>query len=209
MLIFIDESGDSGMKGKRGSSSHFVITAVCFSEAAAATACDRAISRLRQQCFRNERTEFHFNTCSHRNRELFLRSVADHDFRYWALILNKRLLQGQGLSQRYVFYDYASKLLLEMGGSYLQDAVICLDKSGNRDFYHHLQKLLRDSLNSSAKQGVRRIKSEPSHSNNLLQLADMVCGAVARSFFDRKEHSQDYRMYIRARELETKVWPGA
>ncbi len=32
MLVFVDESGDSGMKGKEGSSALFVITAVLFEE---------------------------------------------------------------------------------------------------------------------------------------------------------------------------------
>jgi hypothetical protein len=206
MLVFIDESGDSGMKGKPGSSSHFIITAVCFQDVAVANACDKAIDRLRQSCFRNDWAEFHFNTCSNRIRESFLSSVVDFDFRYWSLVLDKALLRGQGLSQRSAFYDYAAKLLLEMGTAHLNDAVICLDKSGSRDFYSHMHKVLRESVDSSNRM-IRRIKSEPSHSNNLLQLADMICGAVARSYYRTKESSQTFRASIQAKEDAVRIWP--
>lgn len=196
------------MKGKPGSSTHFVITAVSFSETTSASACDDAIAKLRRQCFRNDRAEFHFNTCSHRHRELFLRSVAGHDFRHWSLVLNKRLLGGQGLSHRSAFYDYAAKLLLEMRGELLKDAIVCMDRSGNRDFYRHLQKVLRDSLNAPGSALIHRLKTEHSHSNNLLQLADMICGAIARSFYGSKEYSHLYRKTVQAREDAVRVWPA-
>jgi len=196
------------MKGKPGSSTHFVITAVSFNDTASATACDEAIGRLRRQSFRNDRAEFHFNTCSHRNREIFLRAMAAHDFRHWSLVVNKKLLAGQGLSDRSAFYDYASKLLLEMRGALLKDAVVCLDRSGNRDFYKHLQKVLRGSFNAAGSSLIQRLKTEHSHSNNLLQLADMVCGAVARSFYGNKEYSQVYRKMVQTREEAVRVWPA-
>jgi hypothetical protein len=47
MLVFVDESGDSGMKGKDGSSAFFVINAVLFEENESAEECDRAINKMR------------------------------------------------------------------------------------------------------------------------------------------------------------------
>ncbi len=47
MLIFIDESGDAGMKLKSGSSAHVCIMAIGFDNAFDANACDRQIELLR------------------------------------------------------------------------------------------------------------------------------------------------------------------
>lgn len=48
MLVFIDESGDSGMKNRAGSQ-YFFITAVLFEDNDEALACDNRINSLREQ----------------------------------------------------------------------------------------------------------------------------------------------------------------
>ena len=45
------------------------------------------------------------------------------------------------------------------------------------------------------------VKMEPSHSNNLLQLADMVCGAAFPSFDTTKADRMRFRRLVNYREL--------
>jgi Protein of unknown function (DUF3800) len=45
---------------------------------------------------------------------------------------------------------------------------------------------------------------EHSHSNNLIQLADMVCGAVGRSI---TSGDAAYRNLVKAREKFVQIWP--
>ena len=54
---------------------------------------------------------------------------------------------------------------------------------------------------------IKRIKAEWSHNNNLVQLADMVCGAVARSYRKDKGDRFVYRDIIRAHETKVQFWP--
>ena len=49
MLVFIDESGDSGMKIKEGSSRFFTIGLVVFEDYDDATACDQRIQLLKKE----------------------------------------------------------------------------------------------------------------------------------------------------------------
>lgn len=77
MLVFVDESGDSGMKSKQGSSSLFVMSAVLFEENDEAEACDKKIEELRSEIFRGRRPEFHFNKMCDAYRERFFKGVAD------------------------------------------------------------------------------------------------------------------------------------
>ena len=53
---------------------------------------------------------------------------------------------------------------------------------------------------------IRKIRLKDSASNNLLQLADMICDAVARSFKDAADASH-YRELISCREKNVEVWP--
>ncbi len=69
MLVFVDESGDPGMKLEAGSSAVFVVTAVLFEDHKEATACDRRIDHIRREVGFSEHREFRFNKCSRPIRE--------------------------------------------------------------------------------------------------------------------------------------------
>jgi hypothetical protein len=53
---------------------------------------------------------------------------------------------------------------------------------------------------------IGKIKIQDSNRNNLLQLADMICGAVARSY-TQKEDAKTYRALVAHREIYVQLWP--
>jgi hypothetical protein len=69
-----------------------------------------------------------------------------------------------------------------------------------------LEKYLKKKINVDD-EIIRKIKTEPSHSNNLIQLADMVCGAIGRSYKLDKADRMTYRKIIGHRELGVQLWP--
>jgi hypothetical protein len=206
MLVFVDESGDSGMKGKQGSSLYFVVTAVLFEENEAAEACDVCIDQLRGELYLHPRAEFHFNKCSDAHREKFFRAVAPMDFFYLSLVLNKAKLWGPGFNYKEPFYKYATRLLFENAKPQLSRASVTIDQSGDRDFTRELSGYLKRRINTHG-EVIRKVKSEHSHSNNLLQLADMICGAVGRSYRTDKSRPRVFRNMIGHRELSVQLWP--
>ena len=207
MLVFVDESGDAGMKGKQGSSALFVITAVLFEENEAAEECDRKIEELRNQIFKGRNIEFHFNKMCDAFRGRFLEGVSSQSFFYLSFVLNKEKLYGPGFQYKDSFYKYTAKLLFENAKPYLRDATVTVDRTGDREFRTQLEKYLKSKINTDA-QLIRKVKSESSHSNNLLQLADMVCGAVARSHRENKDEDVSrFRKMLGHRELSVQLWP--
>jgi hypothetical protein len=207
MLVFVDESGDPGMKGKAGSSAYFIISAVIFEENDAAEDCDAQIEALREQLFKGAHREFHFNKLSDRFREDFFRTIAPHDFFHISFALNKAKLYGPGFQYKDSFYKYTANLLFENAKPYLRDASVVIDRSGNREFRQQLEKYLKRKINTDG-QIIRKVKSEPSHSNNLIQMADMVCGAIGRSFKEGTvEDRVRFRKMIGHRELDVQLWP--
>ncbi|HWF39733.1 MAG TPA: DUF3800 domain-containing protein [Candidatus Acidoferrales bacterium] len=207
MLVFIDEAGDSGMKGKAGSSRLFVVTAVLFEENEDAEECGARISRLREELAVGATFEFHFNSCNDRFRGRFLEAVAGSNFFYHSIVLNKAKLWGEGFQNKESFYKYANSLVFENAKAQLSNAKVVLDECGNRDFKNQLAKYLKRKMNDGRQVLIRKVKMEPSHANNLLQLTDMICGAVYRSFDTQRENRMQFRRIVRHRELRVQVWP--
>ncbi len=161
MLVFVDESGDPGVRQKRGSSALFIIAAVIFIENEDAHACDSKINELRRRCFGNNTTEFKFNKCCREYRLAFLEGIAGGEFLYLAFVLNKDKLFGPGFQNKDSFYKYTSKLLFENAKPYLADAAVTIDGSGNREFRRQLQSYLKRKINTDS-ETIRKVKIEAS-----------------------------------------------
>jgi len=208
MLVFIDESGDPGMKGKVGSSNYFVVTAIIFEDRDEAIACDSRIDALRDEWFKGVAFEFHFNACCRDLRERFLIETGKFEYFYMSFVFNKAKLYGEGFQYKNSFYKYAVNLLFQNLRPYLKNAIVVFDKCGNREFQQELKKYLGKRVNEKGKEPlVNKIKTNNSESNNLLQLADMVCGALARYLRKSKADHLAYRRLVSHRELLLRIWP--
>lgn len=206
MLVFIDESGDPGMKAKEGSSEFFVMVAVLFEEDAVALECDQRIEEFRVS--KGWQREFKFSHMRVTDRAAFLEAVAGFDFFYLAFVLNKRRLWSPSFNDKETFWSYTASLLVNNAKVHLDDATIVIDRCGDRAFQQQLRVYLQRKINGPAeRRHIKKVKMEDSRSNNLLQLADMIAGAVARSFLNDKPDRQTYRRIISHRELALQVWP--
>ena len=206
MLVLIDESGDCGLKFGKGSSEYFTCVAVVFSDEVSMDACDRTIDGLKMEMKRPLSSEFHFSSSSDKTRRLFLERVSHDDFRYAAFVVNKRKLYGRRFTNPKEFYEFSVGIVCEHVKPMLDNAKIIIDKNGDRAFRQQLERRLRAQMTD--KDGNCRIKKvamATSHSNNLLQLADMVCGAVMRSY---TASDPGFRDLVKKREKLVQQWPG-
>ncbi|VAX40119.1 hypothetical protein MNBD_PLANCTO03-1519 [hydrothermal vent metagenome] len=76
MLIYVDESGDPGMKSKPGSSPYFVVAAVLFEDEEAARQCRQMICGVKDSLGWSRRQEFKFNKTSDSIRHKFFNAVS-------------------------------------------------------------------------------------------------------------------------------------
>jgi len=195
------------MKAKKGSSDYFIVTAVIFEDNDEAEGCDGRIIKLRQELRLHERFEFKFNKCNHILRREFLEATCTFEYFYSAMIINKAKLYGPGFLYKEPFYKYATSLVFENCKPLLREAKVIVDRCGNRIFREQLANYLKKKINPRGQASlIRKVKMEDSRSNNLLQLVDMVCGAVARCYTDRKD-KDGCRQIIRHRELQAQLWP--
>jgi hypothetical protein len=84
-----------------------------------------------------------------------------------------------------------------------------IDSSGNRKFRDELKTYLRKKLtlpHATGEPAIKKLKMEESHRNNLLQLADMVCGAVSRDINHPDEKCR-FRRLIAHNQTGMQSWP--
>ena len=203
MLVLIDESGDPGFKLVRGSSSHFVIAMVVFDDFAEAERTSMAIGDLRRRL--ELKTEFKFSRCHDAIKDAFFDCVRGCRFTVRAVVVDKAVIYSEGLRERKeLFYNYFVKLLLAHDNGVLINARVKIDGSGDRRFKEELNAYLRSQLQQGQ---VKSIRFAESHRDNLIQLADMVSGAIFRSYReqDRKNAGRWRRVLAQAGRLGN-VW---
>ncbi len=87
MLVFVDDSGDTGFKLGQGSSGEFTLTLVVFPDHADAEAASKRIDTLRAEMgLPQGKGEFHFNESSNTQRRRFLEAVSGYPFQVFAVV---------------------------------------------------------------------------------------------------------------------------
>lgn len=209
MLVFIDESGDTGLNmACKVTSPRFIVTLVLIEDLEQATAADQRIQALKSELGLRAEFEFHFYKLKPAWRERFLREVAAFEFFYFSVVLDKAGLTDHGVKTPAELYRYTCGLVFELAKPYLRNATVVMDGQGTELLRRELTSYLRRKVQTdpSGSSLIHKVKLQDSHKNNLLQLADMVCGAVARSLTDKPDAAV-YRRIISHREMQVAHWP--
>ena len=187
MLVFIDESGDPGFLVEQGSTPVFVVAMVIFEDGDAARATERVI-RDTMTTLRVE-PEFKFNKSRRVVRDAFFLAVRNCPFAVRAIVVRKDIIRSSFLrTNKRDFYRYFVRQVMANDDGTLANASIVIDGSGDRAFRRMLATQLRRQVGSTKLKGIKFAKS---HSDPLVQLADMCAGAIARSYrTDRKDRSR-------------------
>lgn len=136
-------------------------------------------------------------------RRGFLKTVSDCNFTYRGIVMEKGKIYGPELIRsKNAFYSYPIKMVLRHSFGAIRDARIRIDGSGNREFRKKLATYLRKEVNQESAI-VKDVKFRDSKKDVLIQLADMVAGAIHRSYTEKRD-AQIYRNIIKEREDD--VW---
>lgn len=210
MLVFVDESGDTGLKLDQGSSKYFTVCLVAFDDDEEARGCDQRIQLLKKELNLPPDAEFHFRQNSNRVRETFLQAVSPYSFFYYGIAISKdpTKLWGEGFKNKASFYKYVCGLVFENAKSRLSNATVVIDESSSEDFQQQLGSYLKKKIDrDKTTRIIKKVKMQRSQSNNLLQLADYVVGVINRSVMNTKKHQDDFRRIIAHREIQVQIWP--
>lgn len=180
MLVFIDESGDSGFKVKSGSSPVFVVSLLIFDDNLEAEKASLAIKELRRKLKVSDSYEFKFNKCAKRFKSAFFESVLPFKYRVRAIVVKKEVIRSFYLrTNTENFYNYIMMQVLKHSTGSIKTAKLKFDKHGEKKIRDQLRVYLSLQLDNKHKNIFNDLKLVDSRQNTLIQMADMFVGAIA------------------------------
>ncbi len=202
MFVYLDESGDTGFRFKQNSSRYFVITLLLVDDPIPMQA---AIDRLRESLGFSATNEFKFSNSPEDVRWSFLRMLRQQSFSVRALVVDKTLMTQPHMRKRDTFYNFLVRMILTHDNGTIANATVVLDESvKSRKSKKQLTSYLRRALNTDpGLPKVRAVRYHTSHSDNLIQAADMVAGAIY-AYYHR--NNDDYLRYIRTKIGDLWEW---
>ena len=183
MLVFIDDSGDPGFKTKQGSSPVFVISLILFRDVLDAEKTSLVIKELRRKLKVSDLYEFKFNKTDKRFKNAFFEAFRSYQFKIRAIVVKKKDIRSLRL-QNYKenFYNYIIMQVLKHNGGSIKTAKLKFDKRGEKTLRDQLRVYLSSQLDNKRKKIFTDLKFVDSRQNTLIQLADMVAGAIYASY---------------------------
>lgn len=173
-----DEAGDVSFSFEKGASRYFVVAMIATSQP---DALRQVLADVRRDAGLEARYEFRFHHLSSAKlRQRTLSALAQADFESWALIADKTTMPDSfKVMHRLDFYLYfLTELIQLIPTEKRNDAVLILDEFGSAETLRkELRRFMtvREIPRHFKKVEVRRSRSEP-----LIQIADLVAGAILR-----------------------------
>jgi len=183
-----DEAGDVSFNFTKGASRYFVVTVI------ATKFPDNLrdlFAAIRRQAHLPQGFDFHFNSlASAKLRNLLFSSLAKADFEAWAVVVDKSNLPDafKLMSGLDVYLYFVSELIRQIPEEKRDGGTLILDEFGypqqTKDELKRIMKAREINHN------FRRISIRRSQSESLIQVADLVAGAILRR--DSRRQSEAY-----------------
>ena len=205
MLVFIDDSGDPGFKTQHGSSPVFVIALILFDDTLEAEKTSLSIKDLRRKLRVSDYYEFKFNKTDKKFKNSFFEAVCPHKFKIRAIVVKKEDVYSLRL-QNYKenFYNYIIMQVLKHNGGTIKKAKLKFDKRGEKTLRDQLRVYLSLQLDNKHKKIFTDLKFVDSRQNTLIQLADMVAGAIYANYSGK---DKKYLALLQKAGRIEDIWP--
>jgi len=185
-----DESGDTSFNFEKGASRYFVITVIATQSP---DALRNLLDQLRKESGLVGKYEFGFHKLSaERLRKRVFSALAEADFDAWAILVDKtRLAEAfKGMSGLDFYLYFVAELIARIPDGKRAGGTLILDEYGYPNQTKDELKRILKARNIS--HGFRRISIRRSQSEPLIQIADLIAGAIWRR--DTRNDTGAYEM---------------
>lgn len=204
MLVFIDESGDTGFREKKGSTPVFVFALVIFTDNLEAEKTSVAIKELRRKFKVSDTYEFKFNKTNKEFKTAFFDCVSPFKFTIRAIVVKKKIIYSSILRKdKEKYYNFIIMQVLKQSKGVLRNAKLRFDRRGEKALRDELRTYLSKQLDNKHNKIFSDLKFVDSKENTLIQLADMVAGSIACSY---REKTDEYLAFLKKNKKVGDIW---
>ena len=186
-LIFIDDSGCTGFKFGRGSTDYFGIAAVFFDDDLDAEETALKIKRLRRSLGWHDLHEFKFRKTSNSIRKQFLNVIQTCNFRVIVALIDKREVTDIAMIQNPRLFCHNVIIKAIRAGGSLNKINIYIDGEAGRKYSQKVKTYIRKNLPKNA---VNKVTFKDSNADSLVQMADMIVGALLHTTEERGDSNE-------------------
>ena len=185
--IYIDDSGDPGFKLGGGSSKIFVLAGVIFDNWDDVVKTKRILTDFKESIGWKEEREFKFHRTNDKLKKNFFECIKDCSFKIRAIVIDKTKTFKQISRKSKSFYTFIiEELLCNLDD--LDEAYVFLDGSGDRGFRRKITSDIRHVVNRKGYK-IAGFRLVDSNNNIIIQLADMIAGAIGAKYDKTKRFS--------------------
>lgn len=173
-----DESGDVSFNFEKGASRYFVVSVIATK---VPDDLRNLLENLRINSKLTKNYEFTFRKLSSENlRQRVFTALAEADFETWAILVDKtRLVEAfKGMSGLDFYLYFVTELIRQIPPAKRAEGTLILDEFGYPNQTKEELKRIMKARNIS--HGFRRISIRRSKSESLIQIADLISGAILR-----------------------------
>ncbi len=204
---FIDEFGGFGFDfSKEGTSKYFILCSVIV-KADQLASIENSVDNLRKQFFSNSEMKSSNIGNNDKRRMSLITEILKLDFRIIALIADKEDFYKSAITNyKQVFYKYMHKLLYNNLYSVYPKLKIYADELGDDEFKEGFKKYVsnnRPNYNIFNEYAFDFIDSKNS---NLVQLADIIVGSIARKLND--DNAPNYLEILKGKISHIEYFPN-
>lgn len=204
---FIDEFGGFGFDfSKEGTSKYFILCSVIV-KAEQLASIENSVDNLRKQFFSNSEMKSSNIGNNDKRRMSLITEILKLDFRIIALIADKEdFYKSAIINYKQVFYKYIHKLLYNNLYSVYPKLKIYADELGDDEFKEEFKKYVsnnRPNYNIFNEYAFDFIDSKNS---NLVQLADIIVGSIARKLND--DNAPNYLEILKGKISHIEYFPN-
>ncbi len=197
ITAFTDEFGNNSFKFDAQGSHFIVATVICNSDKI--EELEKQVDIIRQKNnFQTGEIKSSGVAGNHKRRIKILDDISKLDISVYAVIVDKRKLQGQGFSYKKSFYKYLNNLLYKELFRTFPQLDLFVDEHGGNDymleFKNYVYKNHQKNLFSGSQFEIQNSKQ-----SNLIQIADFVAGTLGYIYDETKksEYSEEFKTILK------------
>lgn len=195
-LVFIDDSGDPGIKFRAGSNQYFLLAAIVFDRANDAENCTKTINQFKKQHNIPLNLELKFHTLKKEYVIKLLQLLTKKKYRIYAVVVDKTNLKIK-VKEHHKINFYYQTLAQRLVTLELTSAVVFSDGRNDRNYQLKIKTYLRKKVNTYS-QKIVEFTIVNSKNNTLIQFADIIAGSIFRSLNNTKSDQFDYLSIIQS-----------